>query len=500
MRHFDHKQIAIALCGLGITAAALGGTAFGRGGGGGGMHSGSFGHQSFQSIGGSSNFRVSSQNFLVSRQNFSSQNLVTPHGPTNHGTIFSKNLKFQNSFLKSGKGGPFWKKYWCFNAFCGAYGWGWYCWLDPWCDWVWYEPVPVVEYCNPYCGGAIDGVDYSQAISQMGADTVEGDESDPYAAARTAFMQGDLSSAQSWIAQAVAQSPHNSNVEQLHSLILFAAGDYRKSAAVAHAVMQSGPGWTWETLQSCYTSPDTYTQELRALEHYVAAHSAEADARLLLAYHYLMLNHREAAGRQLAQVVELEPKDKLAKRILTAIPTDHIARGSATAAPAKSTPTQTVVAADSKSINAEPSTPIASAASSPSDSAATKTNSKVVVANKPVNVPTTSVAEAASVTDAAQKNASGPQLALEGTWKATPEKKVEIDLTLTHDGSFTWTFKANGQTKTFKGKYTQKGNNLSLTRDSDQEAMAGVVERTANGFGFRMNDADDSDPGLTFSR
>ena len=195
-------------------------------------------------------------------------------------------------------------------------------WLDPWCSWPWYEAIPVADYANAYtdCAGVmIDGIDYSVPISQMPADTLTGPDSELYAAARGAFLRGDFDTALSAISQAIVQMPHNRDLHQFHSLVLFARNDYCRSATVAYAVLEDGPGWTWDICKRFIPCPTSTRVSFAIFEHYVSANPSEANVRFLLGYHYLMLDHTDVARRQLTQVVELRPADKLSARILTGI-------------------------------------------------------------------------------------------------------------------------------------------------------------------------------------
>jgi hypothetical protein len=309
-------------CGLALSLSVPAGNAFARGGSGG--HSSGMSHFSSHSMSTSHNFaHVTRSNFTQNRntvRHFSTINTSRhfANGKMNRFQRLTSNKKFKYS--KS----PYWSKYCGWGKSGGpwgrGFGWGWGSWYSPWCyGWCLYEPVPVVEYFNPYCdcaGSVVDGIDYSVPISSLGASTVNGDNSDALAAAEAAFEQGDLDTALKATSVAAQQMPHNQDVHQFHSLVLFAARDYCKSAAVAHAVLEDGPGWTWDTLQTFYPSADIYTQQLRGLEQFVNAHTSDANARFLLAYHYMMLNHRNSAARQIAQVAELEPKDKLAANIV----------------------------------------------------------------------------------------------------------------------------------------------------------------------------------------
>jgi len=100
-------------------------------------------------------------------------------------------------------------------------------------------------------------------------------------------------------------------------------------------VLSVGPGWDWTTVSSFYPDIDIYTDQLRALEQYVDAKPNEAEARFLLAYHYMTEGHADAAARQLKAVVELNPKDQLSAQLLTTLTTKEAAAQPAPKTPAK---------------------------------------------------------------------------------------------------------------------------------------------------------------------
>ena len=54
----------------------------------------------------------------------------------------------------------------------------------------------------------------------------------------------------------------------------------------------------------------------RPLEQNRDAKSESAQTHFLVGYHYLMLNHTDAARTELSKIVELEPRDKLAAELL----------------------------------------------------------------------------------------------------------------------------------------------------------------------------------------
>jgi tetratricopeptide (TPR) repeat protein len=553
--NLNFTKTLVVACGLTLAVSTLVGSAWARGsGGGGGRSSGGMGHySSSQHI--SNNFaRTTPTNFAQHNftQNFNSVNRNNNVNRVNNFTKFnttknfssigkfknglnSKNFQFQK-LSKNGSKGPFWKKYGSWGKFWGPwgynFGWGWGCWDSPFCyGWCEYEPIPVVAYYNPYCdcaGSVVDGVDYSTPIANLPTNSVPGNDTDAFAAAREAFGQGDFDTALKAISVAVLQQPHNQDVHQFHSLVLFAKRDYCKSAAVAHAVLEEGPGWTWDALQTCYASPEIYTEQLRGLEHFVGQNPSNANVRFLLGYHYLMLNHGEAAQRQLGQVVELESKDKLAANILTGLKSEATARTeiakteTTKTAPTKTAPSKTDLVivptkADSATIAPAKAEIAKSEVTKPEITKAEKTKSEVekseVAKSEPVKTElATSETTSDSEDDATDSTVSTTspvkeQLALavdavplSGTWKATPAKGVQIELTLRTDKTFTWKFTANGKTQNFSGKYELGDKSLVLTRE-DGESMDGSFERHGNaGFKFRMKDAEADDPGLNFSR
>jgi tetratricopeptide (TPR) repeat protein len=503
------KTLAVA-CGWALLVSTLGGSAFARGSSGG--HSSGGSHFSGGRAQTSNNFiRNTPTNHT---QNFNSANRINSVNHINNFTKvnttsnFSKTGNFKNSFngkknsfqkfAKNGSKGPFWKKYCGWGKFCGPwgcdFGWGWGCWDSPWCcGWCWYEPLPVVDYYNPYCdcaGSVVDGIDYSTPIASLTTNAADGESSDAFAAAREAFAQGDLDTALKAISVAVRQAPHNQDVHQFHSLVLFAMRDYCKSAAVAHAVLEEGPGWTWDALQTCYASPEIYTEQLRQLEHFVGEHPSNANVRFLLGYHYLMLNHGEAAQRQLGQAVELESKDKLAANILSGLKSEATAKTdlakieSTKIESTKIVPTKTELAKSETAKTKETAKTETAKSDTTSDSDDDTTES-TISPKGPV------IEQLAVAVDA---------VPLSGTWKASPAKGVQVELTLRTDKTFTWKFTANGKTQNFSGKYELGDKSLVLTRD-DGESMDGTFERHGNaGFKFRMKDAEADDPGLDFSR
>jgi tetratricopeptide (TPR) repeat protein len=141
---------------------------------------------------------------------------------------------------------------------------------------------------------------------------------DRFDAARAAFKQGDYANAQKLVEQAIEILPKDAALHEFRALTLFAQKKYQEAAAAIYAVLSAGPGWTWDTLAPMYANPETYTQQLRALETYARDNPKSSAAHFLLAYQYLVLNHPADAVKQLQEVVKLSPNDQLAKQLVQA--------------------------------------------------------------------------------------------------------------------------------------------------------------------------------------
>jgi tetratricopeptide (TPR) repeat protein len=338
----------------------------------------------------------------------------------------------------------------------GGFDGGWGFWLgsdywgfEPW--WYggfpfWYATLGYGDYWDPYYDGdayEYGGYDYGVPIAQQSNAQPSGDDQF-FAAARAAFYAGNYAEASQDIDQAIAYQPMNQDVHEFHALVLFALGHYQQAAAVAHTVLNAGPGWDWTILQSLYPSPDVYTGQLRALEHYIGDHKDQASTRFLLGYQYLMLGHLNAARRQFNEVVELQPRDTLTKNILSSLE------------------------------NAPGIQP------QPAAQAAKMENGKSAVS--------------------AQLATFAANMPLVGQWKSRPAPGVTVQLSLAKEGHFTWSVMQGGRNQTFSGIYVRQGDDLVLTRQDGQQMDGILTTRAGNEFRFRLRNAAANDPGLGFSK
>lgn len=137
--------------------------------------------------------------------------------------------------------------------------------------------------------------------------------------AREAFKAGKYVDAEKLGDKAIEKLPSDATLHEFRSLALFAQGKYKDAAAGLYAVLAAGPGWNWETMQSMYADPAVYTKQLRALE--AAGTEKNGAIHFLLAYHYLVLNNKDAAIQELKYAVEYQPDDKLSAELLKALQT-----------------------------------------------------------------------------------------------------------------------------------------------------------------------------------
>jgi tetratricopeptide (TPR) repeat protein len=145
--------------------------------------------------------------------------------------------------------------------------------------------------------------------------------------ARVAFAREDYAKAQKLIEEGIKKVPGDATLHEFRALTQFAQKKYSDAAGTIYAVLAAGPGWDWDTLKTFYDSEKTYQDQLRALEAYAQANPKAADAHFLLAYHYLVLDAKDAAIKQLDAVVQLMPKDTLSAALLKVLreppPTDR---------------------------------------------------------------------------------------------------------------------------------------------------------------------------------
>jgi len=354
--------------------------------------------------------------------------------------------------------GPGWG--WGWGGFWGRpFGWG----LGAWGLGSLLYNSGYLGYWNPYYGSSYAGVyDYSQPIPvDYGATYAVGNDPSQNPAdamltdAIAAFKQGDYDASLDIVNKAIGQYPSDSVLHEFRALVLFAKADYQQAAATLHSVLAVGPGWDWTTLSSLYPSLAIYADQLRALESFVVNHPQDGAARFVVAYHYMSAGHRDAARRQLEQVVQLVSNDRVAADLLRML------------TPADQSQAPPGIA------GAPGPTPHPPDESSPSAAARASTPSEKAI---------------------------DPAM-LVGKWKATRDDGSKFDLTLRDNSTFIWKFSPpKGESNEFSGKYTVEGNVLALERKEGGSMVGEVAPRSEREFNFKALGAPPEDAGLDFVR
>jgi tetratricopeptide (TPR) repeat protein len=177
----------------------------------------------------------------------------------------------------------------------------------------------VFDYSNPLPPPPDDPVNDAQSLDIADAAIEMFDR------ARTMFANGDPQRALILVDSAIKLLPTDATLHEFRALCLFAMKDYRGAAETLYVVLAAGPGWDWETMHTLYPDVAVYTDQLRALEAYQRANPQSPEASFVLAYHYLVLGHVDAAIRELEYVAKLLPESQLTAELLAALRED--ARG-----------------------------------------------------------------------------------------------------------------------------------------------------------------------------
>jgi hypothetical protein len=137
--------------------------------------------------------------------------------------------------------------------------------------------------------------------------------------ARDAFKAGDYAAALELTDEALKGVPDDPVVHEFKALGLFARGEDAQAADELHTVLAVTAGMDWATLSGLYPDVATYTAQLRALEGRCGKDPKAAAARFVLAYHYLVAGHKDAAAAQLKAVLASKADDQVARRLLASL-------------------------------------------------------------------------------------------------------------------------------------------------------------------------------------
>jgi hypothetical protein len=251
-----------------------------------------------------------------------------------------------------GWGGGGWAGNWHNHCINRHHGWYNGCWSGYWGS-DWYAPMawgavhwglgPMTndwgigtEYYNPYSGDPAP-YDYSQPVvvnnyvssdAESGDATAQAVEQTPeseqaiklFDAGLTQFKSGDYQAALRNFDTALQKLPGDPVVHEVRALTLFALGKYKLAAAALNSFLSFAPGMDWTTMSSLYgDNVADYEAQLRKLEQYRRTNPNDPASCFVLAYHYLVTGHKDAAIEILKLVLKNQPKDYTAKRMLDAL-------------------------------------------------------------------------------------------------------------------------------------------------------------------------------------
>jgi len=320
----------------------------------------------------------------------------------------------------------------------GGYG------LNPWLmnslgyQWGYYggfnNPYYASTYSTPYNYSQPVYLAYQSGDAQPPAEVVS-----DFEAARKAFQQGNYDQALSLVDGVIKDNPSDTVAHEFRALTLFALGRYDESAAVLDSTLAVAPGWSWATMSQLYPDVGTYEQQLRKLEGATKDDPQNAASRFLLGYHYLVAGHQDAARRQFAKVVELQPKDRVAQQLLTGLEKT-----------------------EEPQANREPPP-------EPKES------------DKP-------------------RFQDGDETELVGHWAAQRGKQPGPELTLDNDGNFTWVADSGNDATKVTGKYEINDQTLVLDGGKNESLVGHLESEGKDRFHFKMLGSPAEDPGLEFER
>lgn len=270
--------------------------------------------------------------------------------------------------------------------------------------------------------------------------------------ALAAFRRRDYGAALAKLDRAVQRSPGDTVLHEVRGLCLFALGRYPEAAAVLNAVLAVAPGMDWTTLSGLYDDVDDYTQQLRNLEAACRADQLSAANHFVLAYHYLVGGHADLAADALEVVVEQQPGDAVAKRLL-----DAIVPPEPPAPAGKATGTDGAGAVNGGETKAEPR-------------------------------------------DGAEAAKAAPETDLVGRWKAVMGDDA-IELVVAEDFTFTWKAVPKGKPAVeLTGTLSTTADIIALESEKAGAMVAKVKSQGPDAFEFSLAGAPKDAPPLQFER
>lgn len=312
------------------------------------------------------------------------------------------------------------------------------------------------SYWNPYLPPAYVYADtvirYDRPLSVIASDYPTGDQDKSELAAtesaealersRSAFKREDYLAALKDVDESISHQPGDSALHEYRALVLFALGKYDDAAGVLNPLLASGPGWDRETMVGLYRTEDAYTNQLAKLENYVDGTSDRPAPHFLLGYHYMVAGDMEKARHQFDEVVQLQPKDSIARQL-------------------RDLTKNSVRASEEDEEKAEPA-----AEDSKDEPAVEALTEKQLV----------------------------------GTWTSNRGENGTVVLSLREDGGFTWSFTKGDQKNDLSGTYEIDDRGLLVLTSEDAQMVGKVALPSDKKMTFILAGGPEGDPGLSFEQ
>ncbi|MCG8586591.1 MAG: hypothetical protein MI757_17955 [Pirellulales bacterium] len=178
-------------------------------------------------------------------------------------------------------------------------------------------------YAQPYAVYDVpvdDGIVVPEAGPEAPAQVADGDLSEQYLiAAEDAFRAAKYDKALRDIQHALLELPGDGRAILFLSQALLATGRYQAATSAAYQGMslldEKDWGFVAENYDKYYGNDD-YVAQMKKLGEYIKANPKSAYAYALRGYHWGFLGYPDAARKDLAKAVELEPRDEMAARLL----------------------------------------------------------------------------------------------------------------------------------------------------------------------------------------
>ncbi len=155
------------------------------------------------------------------------------------------------------------------------------------------------------------------AIEQTVAKPISGP--DYSGEAKRAFRENNLAGALRMINHALVEMPRDGKLYLLKGQILFAVGEYQRSAIAIHQAASFLDKKDWghvvKNYQDYYRG-NHFVQQMGKLKEYLKKNPDSAPAHFVRGYQHGYLGHHKTALRALAKTLELESRDQLAAELI----------------------------------------------------------------------------------------------------------------------------------------------------------------------------------------